>query len=433
MTGSSNKHVIRHLRWWIGGLLFASTVINYIDRQTLSVLAPFLKKDFQWSNSDFALIVIAFRVAYAVMQTVAGRFLDWLGTRKGLLITVTWYSAAAVLTATASGLRSFAFFRFLLGCGEAANWPGATKTVSEWFPKSERGWAVALFDSGSSVGGAIAPALVVWLYHSFGSWRPAFVITGLLGFMWLIAWKALYHPPETHPRLGEEERQMLLQSRRDEERNEDRALAEGQGDEQPGLSKLLSLPQTWGIILGRSLTDPVWFFITDWFAIFLVAKGFQLESTLIGFWIPFLAADLGNFFGGGFSSYLIKRGWPVLKARKLIILIGGIGMALLIPVVTVDRFALIIALFAVSTFSYAAWSTMALSLPSDLYPSRTVATVSGLSGTGAGVGTIISTYLIGWVSDHYSFEPVLIVASFIPLIATALVFLLVRSASPKPS
>jgi ACS family hexuronate transporter-like MFS transporter len=421
---------ILNLRWWIGGLLFASTVINYIDRQTLSVLAPYLQKEFKWSNSDFAVIVIAFRIAYAVMQTVAGRLLDWLGTRRGLLITVAWYSAAAVLTSAANGLRSFAVFRFLLGCGEAANWPGATKTVAEWFPKSERGWAVALFDSGSSVGAAVAPLLVLGLYNSFGSWRPAFVITGLLGFLWLIAWKALYYPPELHPRLGARERSMLLSSKREEQQSETHALTEG--DRPASWSQLLRLPQTWGIILGRTLTDPVWFFITDWFAIFLVAKGFKLENTLIGFWIPFLAADFGNFFGGGFSSYLIRRGWPVLKARKLVILVCGLGMALLIPVVLVSQFALIIALFAVSTFSYAAWSTMALSLPSDLYPSRSVASVSGLSGTGAGVGTIISTYLIGWVSDRYSFEPVLIVASFVPLIATALVFLLVRKTSSAP-
>ena len=424
--------VISHLRWWIGGLLFASTVVNYIDRQTLSVLAPYLKQEFTWTNSDFAWIVIAFRVAYAVMQTVAGRLLDWLGTRRGLMFTVTWYSIAAMLTSTASGLRSFAVFRFLLGSGEAANWPGATKAVSEWFPKSERGWAVALFDSGSSVGGAVAPALVLWLYHSFGSWRPAFLITGCLGFLWLLAWRALYHPPESHPNLGPKEREMLLAAKREEQRTETRALA-GDSTKPASWGSLLRLPQTWGIILGRTLTDPVWFFITDWFAIYLVSKGFKLEHSLMGFWIPFLAADLGNFSGGGFSSYLINRGWPVLRARKLVVLICGIGMTLLIPAVAVTSFPLLVTLFAISTFSYAAWSTMALSLPSDLYPSRSVATVSGMSGTGAGVGTIISTYLIGWVSDRYSFEPVLIGASFVPLVATALVFLLVREArQPQP-
>ena len=166
------------LRWYIGGLLFFSTVINYIDRQTLSVLGPRLKDEFQWSNSDFALVIIAFRVAYTVGQAGAGRVLDRLGTRTGLTLAVAFYSAAAMLTSLASGLRSFMFFRFLLGLGEAGNWPGATKAVSEWFPRRESGWAVALFDSGSSIGAAIAPLLVLGLLAAFGTWRPVFIITG---------------------------------------------------------------------------------------------------------------------------------------------------------------------------------------------------------------------------------------------------------------
>src|SRR6185312_398957 len=162
-----------------------------------------------------AVIIIAFRVAYSVGQTVSGRVIDQVGTRKGLTVTVIWYSVAAMLTSLAVGLRSFAVFRFLLGAGESANWPAATKAVSEWFPKRERGWAVALFDSGSSIGGAIAPLLVVGLYKYFGGWRPAFIVTGTLGFLWLVAWRLLYYPPETHPRISESERELILQDRRD--------------------------------------------------------------------------------------------------------------------------------------------------------------------------------------------------------------------------
>jgi ACS family hexuronate transporter-like MFS transporter len=409
------RRTIPHLRWWIGGLLFASTVINYIDRQTLSVLAPHLKQEFSWTNSDWALIVISFRIAYAIMQTVAGRLLDWLGTRRGLLLTVSWYSAAAAITSLVSGLRGFMACRFLLGSGEAANWPGATKTVSEWFPKNERGWAVALFDSGSSVGGAIAPLLVVWVYARFGNWRPVFLVTAALGIVWVIVWKWFYHPPETHPRLSAEERSMILGSRE----------ADDVGRPAPWRD-ILRRSETWGIILGKGLTDPVWFFITDWFAIYLASKGFTLENSLMGFWIPFLAADLGNFFGGGLSSWLINRGWPVVRARKFVILICGIGMSLLIPAIATSSLFVLVSLFAISTFSYAAWSTMGLALPSDLYPTSSVATVSGMSGTGAGIGTITSTLLIGWVSDRYSFAPILVGASLVPLVATALVFLLVR-------
>ncbi len=237
--------------------------------------------------------------------------------------------------------------------------------------------------------------------------------------MWVLIWKKFYHPPESHPNISASERAMIIDSKR----------AEGHSEEtsEPGSWKsLLARRDTWAVILGKSLTDPVWFFITDWFAIFLVAKGFRIENTLAGFWIPFLAADLGNFFGGGFSSWLIRRGWGVVAARKFVIVICGIGMTALIPAIYATTLLPIVSLFAISTFCYAAWSTMALALPGDLFPSRSVATVSGMSGTGAGLGTILSTYLIGWSADKYSFEPVLITASIIPLIATALVLALLK-------
>ena len=391
-------------RWWVAALLFASTTINYIDRQTLSVLAPYLKRDFGWSNSDFALVVIAFRAAYTIFQVVSGRLLDRLGTRRGLSVAVLWYSAVAMATSMATGLRSFAAFRFLLGAGEAANWPGAAKAVAEWFPESQRGLAVAMYDSGSAVGGAVAPVLVVWLYARLGTWRPAFVITGLLGFAWVVAWRLVYRAPAPRAAL----------------------TTAGAAPPAPTWGSLLRQRQTWGIVLGKALTDPVWFFITDWFAIYLVSKGFRLENTLLGFWVPFLAADLGNFAGGGLSSYCIRRGWPVLKARKLVVLLGGIGMTLLIPTIAVSNFAVIITLFAVSTFSYAAWSTMGLTFPADLYPGNAVATVSGMGGAAAGIGTMISTLAIGKVTDRYSFEPVLIGASLLPVVATVLVFVLIR-------
>ena len=416
---------ISNLRWWIGGLLFASTVINYLDRQTLSVLAPYLKQQYQWNNQDFALIVIAFRVAYSVGQTVAGRLIDRIGTRKGLTITVIWYSIAAMLTSLAGGLRSFAFFRFLLGAGESANWPAATKAVAEWFPKKERGWAVALFDSGSSIGGAIAPLLVIGLYKYFGGWRPAFIITGTLGFLWLGAWRMLYHPPESHPRISEAEREMILRDRIE------LAEQDQSTEHKTRWRDLINLPQTWAIIAARTMTDPVWFFITDWFAIYLLTKGINPEQALLAFWIPFVAADLGNFFGGGLSSWLIRRGWPVIKARKAVVVFGGLGMTLLIPTIFTSSLLALAGLFAVSTFAYAAFSTMALVLPSDLYRSDSVATVSGMSGTGAGLGTILSTFLIGYVSDHYSFEPILITASFIPFLGMILVLILIRQKDSK--
>jgi ACS family hexuronate transporter-like MFS transporter len=409
---------IRHLRWYIGGLLFLSTVINYIDRQTLSVLAPYIKTEYNWTNADFAWLIVAFRIAYAFGQTASGRLLDKIGTRNGLTIAVAFYSIAAMLTSLATGFKSLAGFRFLLGLGESANWPGATKAVSEWFPRRDSGWAVALFDSGSSIGGALAPFIVFWAYHTFGSWRAAFIVTGVLGFLWLILFRMMYRRPEDHPRLSAEERALILDGR---------ASAATGAESRLGYRTLLRLPQTWGIIIGKSLTDPVWFFITDWFAIYLVSKGYRLEESLLAFWVPFLAADLGNFAGGGVSSWLIKRGWGVGNARKLVVLVSGLGMTLLIPTVFTTSYATLVTCFAISTFAYAAFSTMVLNLPADLYPSGSVASVSGMSGTGAGIGTIAATLLIGQVADRWSFEPILVGASLIPLLATVAVLALVRN------
>src|SRR5262249_49491859 len=193
---------------------------------------------------------------------------------------------------------------------------------------------------------------------------------------------------------------------------------------------ILGLPQTWGIVLGKALTDPVWFFITDWFAVYLVSRGFRLEDSLLAFWAPFLAADLGNFFGGGCSSALTARGWSVGSARKLVIAASAAAMTLLIPAAYATSLYTLTACLATATFAYAALSTMILNLPADIYPSDSVASVSGLSGTGAGVGTVLATYLTGIVADRYSFRPVLIVASAIPIVAAAAVLILVRNNSP---
>ena len=423
VVANPRKRSVPSLRWWIGGLLFASTVINYIDRQTLSLLAPFLKLEYHWSNTDYANLVIAFRVAYSVGQTVFGRFMDRVGTRRGLSISVTFYSLVSMLTPLARGLGSFAFFRFLLGAGESANWPAATKAVSEWFPKHERGLATAFFDSGSSVGGAISPFIVLWIYFRWG-WRPAFIVPGLLGFLWLVVWRRFYYPPEQHPRISEAERRMLA--------------ADKEGYEQPGNVRtrwqdLLKLPQTWGTIIAKTFTDPVWFFVTDWFPIYLVAKGIELRSGLLAVWVPFIAADLGNFFGGGISGYLIKRGWSLGAARKAVVVFGGIGVTLLIPTIFTTNLYAITVLFGLATFCYASFSTIANVLPSDLYPSQSVATVSGFSGTGAGIGTIIAFKLIGHYSDArqamvtHAFDPIVIVAGLIPLVGMVLVLLLVRN------
>lgn len=419
-----NPAKTHRLRWWIGAMLFASTAINYMDRQTLSLLAPYLKISYHWTNSDYADLVIAFRIAYAIGQTVCGRWMDRIGTRLGITVTVFFYSLASILTPLANGFFGFMVFRLMLGFGESANWPAATKVVSEWFPARERALATAFFDSGSSIGGAISPFLVLWIYFHWG-WRPAFIVPGVLGFIWLLVWRRFYYPPEQHPQISAGELEML----REEKRSDDF----GDTTERVRWRDLLRLPQTWGVIAARAFTDPVWYFVTDWFPVYLVAKGIDLRSGLIAIWVPFVAADLGNFTGGAASGYLIRRGWPLGRARKAMVVAGGCGTMLLIPTVFTQNLWLITLLFAMATFSYACFSTIANVLPSDLYKSNAVATVSGLSGTGSGIGTIIAMKAVGYLSDAriadtgHVFDPIVIASGIIPAIGMLLVLLLVRN------
>jgi ACS family hexuronate transporter-like MFS transporter len=414
----------RNRRWWIGGMLFAVTIINYIDRQTLNALGPILKGEYHWSNTDFAVILISFRVAYTVMQSVFGRVLDRIGTRRGMAISVAFYSVVGALTSLAQGLWSFSGFRFLLACGESANNPGGAKAVSEWFPAKERAWAVALFDSGSSIGGAIAGPVVLFIYLHFHSWRPAFLVTATLGFFWLIAWRRLYHAPEEHPRITPEELAYIRQGRSS-------APADEGTQPRVGWGKLLGYRQTWGIVLGRFLLDPYWFFMAEWYGIYLASKGFSLEQSILGFLAPFLGADVGNFFGGGLSSYFIKRGWPVGRARRTVLMIFGPSMLALSFAAFSFNYWVLLGLFAYASFAYAACSTMFLTLPTDVFHTGAVGSVMGFGGTGAGIGTLISTYLIGRVSDQSSFDPIIIAASIIPCVATIVFVTLVR-ANKKP-
>lgn len=414
----------RKLRWWIGAMLFASTVINYMDRQTLSLLAPFLKVTYHWTNSDYADLVIAFRIAYAVGQTLCGRWIDRVGARFGISCSVFFYSVVSGLTPLANGFFSFMGFRFMLGFGESANWPAATKVVSEWFPAKERALATALFDSGSSIGGALSPFLVLSIYFRWG-WRPAFVVPGVLGIVWLLVWRKFYYPPEQHPGICEEERELL--------RLERHAGETGTTGAKQRWRDVLRLPQTWGVIAARAFTDPVWYFITDWFPLYLVAKGVDLRNGLVAIWVPFLAADLGNFAGGAASGYLLRRRWSLGWARKAVVVAGGCGMLLLVPTVFTQNLWLITVLFALATFSYACFSTIANVLPSDLYNSNAVATVSGLSGTASGIGTILAMKAVGHFSDArvlkggHAFDPIVIASAIIPLVGMVLVLLLVRN------
>ncbi len=410
---------LKHLRWWIVWTLFFSTVINYIDRQTLSVLAPIITREFHMTNVDYSRILSAFQIAYAGMWLVGGVLIDVIGTRLGLTLAMVWWSLASMLPAVARSVAQFSLFRFLLGIGEGCNWPGASKTVAEWFPARERGLAVAIFDSGSSVGAVIAPPFVGFLAYRLG-WRFAFLLSGTLGFLWLILWLALYHPFTRHPRLTPEERSLIESGR-----GTSPVLA------RQGLGRWLGLlkqPNVWGIVLGRSLTDPIWWFYVFWLPKYLSdARGFNLKQIASFAWIPFLAADIGNFTGGLTSGFLIKRGMPVVRARKWVCVISSLPILAGIPAALAHSPYVALGLISLATWGYASWSTMGLTFPSDLFPQEVVASVTGLSGLAAsGVSGLLFTPLVGWLVDHYSYFPAFLAAGLVPLLATACVLILIR-------
>jgi ACS family hexuronate transporter-like MFS transporter len=413
---------IKHLRWWIVWTLFCSTVINYIDRQTLSNLAPVITKEFHMTNADYSYIVSAFQVAYAIMWLVGGVILDLIGTRLGLTIAMIWWSLASILPAFANSVRGFAISRFLLGIGEGFNWPGASKTVAEWFPAKERGLAVGIFDSGSSVGGALAAVLIPWLAIIFG-WRSAFLTAGSLGFLWLALWLFIYRPMEKHPRLGEDERRAIEAGR------DTSAVSSLRGVNR--YLDLLTQANVWGIVLGRSLTDPIWWFYIFWLPKYLSdARGFSLKQIAAFTWMPFVAADLGNLTGGFVSGLLIRHGMPVVRARKWVCAVSCLPILAGIPAALTSSAYWAVVLISVATWGYASWSTMGLTFPSDLFPQDVVASVTGLSGLGAAGLSAVSTLAVGWLVDHFSYVPAFIAAGTVPLLATACVMILIRSPEP---
>ena len=409
------------VRWWIVWTLFLSTTINYISRQTFSVLSPVITKEFHLSHADLSYVLSAFQLSYAGMWLIGGILLDVVGTRIGLALAVIWWSITSMATGLANSLSQFAFCRFLLGIGEGCNWPGASKTVAEWFPAKERGVAVAIFDSGSSVGGAIAAVMVPWVALALG-WRYAFAVSGLLGFAWLVLWLAVYHPLERHPRLTGQEK-ALIEAGRDTARQ---SLHRGAAR----WLHVLGDRNSWGILIGRSLTDPIWWFYVFWLPQYLSdARGFSLKQIAAFAWIPFVAADIGNFTGGFASAFLIKRGMPVLRARKWVCALSCLPILAGIPAATTHSAYSALALIAFAVWGYASWSTMGLTFPSDLFPQDVVASVTGLSGLGAGLAGALFTLIVGKLVDKFSYYPAFFAAATLPLLATVAVLTLLSPRS----
>jgi ACS family hexuronate transporter-like MFS transporter len=407
------------VRWWIVWTLFLSTVTNYISRQTFSVLAPLITAQYHLTHTDLSKILGAFQISYALTWLLGGIFLDAVGTRLGLALAVVFWSVINILTGFASSVFGFAAFRFLLGIGEGFNWPGASKTVAEWFPSQERSLAVAIFDSGSSVGGAVAALAIPLIALAFG-WRSAFLVSGALGFVWLAVWLRVYHPLDRHPRVTKEEVALIRAGQDTPSTSAER-----------GVQRWLTLARNrnvWGIVLGRALTDPIWWFYVFWLPQYLSdARGFSLQRIALFAWIPFIAADLGNFTGGWISGYCIRRGVSVLRARTWVCVVSCLPILAGIPAASVHSVYFALGLICFALWGYASWSTMGLTLPSDLFPQDVVATVTGVSGLAAGLVGAAFTFAVGILVDRFSYAPAFLVAGLMPLLATACLLLLVRA------
>jgi ACS family hexuronate transporter-like MFS transporter len=390
-------------RWIMLGLAFLATVINYLDRQTLSVLAPVLLERFKISATTYGQIIFAFMLSYTVANGISGALLDRLGTKVGYALTILWWSAAEVLHAFTGGAISLGVFRFLLGVGEAGNYPAGVKLIGEWFPSEERSLASGIFNSGAAIGAMLAPPLLAWTAIEMG-WRASFVIVGSLGFLWLIAWLILYRSPK--PIAGEVELPP------------------------PAVMTLIKNRFVWQFTLSKVFADPVWYFYTFWFPQYLkVGHGFTMREIGKTAWIPFFTAGVGNLAGGFLCKWLVGRGLQPQIARRIGVLVFSACMVAAVPAAMVHSATLGIALISCATFGYSGALANVLAIPRDLFPKNAVASIWGLASMGSGFGGMMFSLLTGWLVDHYSFKPAFALFGITPIIAAALIWWLPRTAA----
>jgi Sugar phosphate permease len=379
-------------------LVFFATVINYLDRQTLSVAAPVLREQFHMSNQEYSRVVFAFLLAYTISNGFSGTVIDRLGSRLGYALCIAVWSAAAMLHSLAAGPVFLAFSRFLLGIGEAGNWPAGVKVVAEWFPERERALASGIFNSGSSVGAILAPPIVAWIILNQG-WRAAFLFVGLCGIVWLLVWWPTYRTP---PAAADEIAGPIVSPWR-----------------------LFRTRFVWSFTLAKCFMDPVWYFYIFWFPEYLKnARHFSMASIGKFGWIPFMVAGLGNLLGGWLCGLLLKRGWPVTLARKASVTFFAALMLTAIPAVLVSDVRFSIALVSIAMAGYTGSLAIMLTYPSDVFPKNLVGSVWGLASMGAGFGGMVFTLITGWVVDHYSYVPVFIGFGILPLICATIIWTL---------
>lgn len=409
---------IKGLRWWIAGLLLCATMINYLDRQTLSVAASTICKKYNLGDNEYAWIGTAFLLAYAIMQPFAGRIIDWLGVRLGFSLSVVWWGVANLLTALASGLYSFIGCRFLLGLGEASNFPASIKTIAEWFPARERALATGTFNMGAGIGAIIAPPMIGFLLLKYG-WQAGFVATGLLTLIWAPLWYFFYRRPEEHPLLDQKE----LAAIRSGQEQESASLPAGK----VSWKELMGHKDLWGCVIAKFLSDPVWWFYIIWLPKYLQdARGFSVRDIAMFAWLPFVTADIGCLFGGGISSFFIKQGMDVIKARKVALCICACLMPIAFIAARVDNAYLALACISVATFGHQAWSSNLLTLPADLFSRRQVATAYGIAGSAGSWGGVVFTPVVGLILTNFGYMHVFTIVGLLHITAAVFVIFMVK-------
>jgi ACS family hexuronate transporter-like MFS transporter len=385
----TTQQTIGKYRWTICSLVFFATTINYLDRQVISLLKSVLSEEMHWDDGDYANIEIAFKFFYAFGMLGAGRIIDKLGTKIGYALSTTLWSVAAVCHAFASSVLGFAVVRSFLGVTESGNFPAAIKTVAEWFPKKERALATGIFNSGSNLGAIIAPLTVPFIAVAWG-WKWAFILTGLLGFIWLIFWFILYEVPKKQKRLSSAEFE-YIHSDKDETAEQEIAGAK------ISWAKLLSYKQTWAFAIGKFLTDPVWWFYLFWLPDFLESEyNLTLTQIAVPVALVYMLSTVGSVGGGWLPLALIKRGWPVFKARKISMLAFAIIVA---PILFAQLAGSVNMWFAVliigiAAAAHQAWSANIFTTVSDMFPKSATASVTGIGGMFGGLGGILLTLLV---------------------------------------
>jgi ACS family hexuronate transporter-like MFS transporter len=385
---------MKKYRWTICTLIFFATTVNYLDRQVISILKPIIEKEIGMNEADYGYVVMAFQIAYAIGMIFAGRLIDKIGTKIGYALSLFLWSISAMLHAFASSAFSFGVFRALLGFSESGNFPAAIKTVAEWFPKKERALATGIFNSGANIGAMIAPILVPWIAFNWG-WRIAFIAVGIIGLIWLIFWFIFYEIPEKHKKLSKEE---LAYIKSDvDEQNED--------NEKISWGSLLKFRQTWAFILGKFITDPIWWFFLFWIPGWLATvrgTGLNLVSFGVPMIVIYTATTIGSIGGGWLSSYLISKGIPVYKSRKYTMLLFAI---LVVPIIFTQSQGVslwaAIALISIAAASHQAWSANIYTTVSDMFPKKVVSSVTGIGGMAGAIGGTLIAVFAGQILEHF--------------------------------